>query len=242
MSAHIGAGYGSEFHLMRYMARYRNKMNDIINNEIMGQIVEWLDFIPGCEYNPENPAKVILPDNEWEGLDFLKETDNENVLEKWNDYWPQNGKSQNWDAIAKAKIDNRKTWIIVEAKAHTDETKSECNAISLESIQMIDKAFKETKQAFGITSENDWKKTYYQYANRMATLHFLLENDIPAKLLFIYFFGDKHQHLTKGSICPNNEKGWHSSIEEQRIYLGLSKEIMKKKGIHEIFLNVVKPK
>lgn len=70
MSAHIGAGYGSEFHLMRYMARYRNKMNDIINKDINVQIVEWLDFIPGGEYKPENPAKVILPDKEWTGLDF----------------------------------------------------------------------------------------------------------------------------------------------------------------------------
>lgn len=172
-----------------------------------------------------------------DGAGFLKGTDNENVLDRWKEYWPQTGTSQNWDAIAKAEIDNQETWILGEAKAHIKEAISECGA-TFSSIQVIDKAIKETKQAFGITSENDWKKTYYRYANRLATLHFLLENDITTKLLFIYFIGDKHQHLTKGSICPKNEVDCYKSLKKPRNYLGLSEKIMKKKGIYEIFLNV----
>ena len=234
MSAHIGAGYGSEFHLMRYLARYRSKMNEKIKDEIDCQNIEWLDFVPGGEYNPENPAKVILPDKEWEGLNFLKETEDEKAIKEWKKFWPQSGKSQNWDAIANAKINNQNTWILVEAKAHIDESKSDCSAHSDASIEIIDKAFKKTQQRFVITGENDWKKNYYQYANRLAALHFLLENSIPAKLLFIYFCGDKH----KGCTCPQNEAEWKESIVKQRNYLGLNENKMKELGIYEIYLNV----
>ena len=55
MSAYIGAGYGSEFHLMRYLGRYRNMLNGLIEMEIGGRVVEWLDFFPGtdADYNIE---------------------------------------------------------------------------------------------------------------------------------------------------------------------------------------------
>lgn len=32
---------------------------------------------------------------------------------------------------------------------------------------------------------------YYQAANRMATLYFVQREQIPARLLFIYFLGDQ---------------------------------------------------
>ncbi len=49
MSTHIGAGYGSKFHLMRYLGRYRNLLNSQIEKETGGHVIEWLDFMPDAK-------------------------------------------------------------------------------------------------------------------------------------------------------------------------------------------------
>ena len=239
MSRHIGSGYGSEFHLMRYLARYRNELNSKIEKEIGGKVIEWLDFNHGGNYETKDSSKIVLPDQEWEGLVFLKSGSNSKdskALLEWKTFWPQSGTSQNWDAIA--KIDQNKMWILVEAKAHTGEIESDCGATSSVSIQKINKAFQETQQAFGITTANDWKKFYYQYANRLAVLHFLLGQRIAAKLLFIYFLGDKNPRLAVGNRCPETKEEWQNSLDKQNEYLGLIPVKKRDLGIHEIFVNV----
>ncbi|MBA3045575.1 MAG: hypothetical protein KKH41_04560 [Candidatus Thermoplasmatota archaeon] len=240
MNTHIGAGYGSEYHLMRYLGRYRDEFNRITMNALGGQSVEWLDFKHGKRenYKTRDSSKVVLPDREIIGLDFLDGTDYEHVRKEWAKFWPQSGKSQNWDAVAKIKIDQEVYWLLIEAKAHTGELRSDCGAISPESVRMIENALKETKRTFNIDVSDDWTQCYYQYANRLAALHFLQKHDIPAKLLYIYFLGDLNPRLASNSFCPQTESEWHPFIKAENEHLGITHEIKARHGIYEIFVEV----
>jgi len=238
MSNHIGAGYGSEFHLMRYLARYRNLLNRRIDEKTGGRVVEWLDFVPGKpeEYDTSVPNEPVLPDHELVGLEFLKD-ERGNVVKEWAAFWPQRGNQQNWDAVARMEISGMEYWLLVEAKANTQEIRSDCGAESESSIKTIDEALEKTCKAFGLKPKGNLKIRYYQYANRLAVLHFLKEHNIPAKLLFIYFVGDKNPE--KEESCPKRAEGWEEALREQYKSIGLDPEKKKTIGVIDLFLDVV---
>jgi len=240
MSYHIGAGYGSEFHLMRYLARYRNTLDDKIKREIGEGFLEWLDFIPGTdkEYNIQVPRKIKLPDHEITGVDFLRE-EHPQVFEEWKSFWPQSGNQQNWDAVCRIEIDGTNHWLLVEAKANTGEIKSSCGA-EAPSMKIINAALSEMQKAFNLNSPNDLTRKYYQYANRLAVLYFLSKHIVPSKLLFIYFTGDKNPEKEKG--CPKSVEEWKKALEEQYKWIGLDPAQKRTLGIHDLFLDVVPSK
>lgn len=63
-----------------------------------------------------------------------------------------------------------------------------------------------------------WLGTYYQHANRLAVLHFLVNQaEVPARLLNVYFVGDRFRD---GTECPATEDHWRSLIEARRLTLG----------------------
>lgn len=240
MATHIGAGYGSEYHLTRYLARYRNEVNRIIGEEIGGTVTEWLNFLHGepAKYDPCDAQRIQLPDTECTGISLLGCPAYSPIMRAWHEYWPQTGSQQQWDALGKARIRGQDTWLLVEAKAHTGETKGGTNAGDAAKA-VIDAAFHQTQQAFGITTSNDWTKGYYQYANRLAALHFLRKHDVPARLLFLYFLGDKNQRLSSpNDVCPATEDEWRDCLDDQDRYLGLTDQIREKQGVHELFLEV----
>lgn len=240
MSSHIGAGYGSEFHLMRYLARYRNRLNRRIEEKTGGRVIDWLDFMPGRkkEYSTRVPSKPKLPDHELVGLEFLKGApEYAKVAEEWARFWPQTGNQQNWDAVAKMEIGGIGHWLLVEAKANTQEIKSNCGAEPGSSIKTIDNALKKTCEAFGMKPKGDLKKGYYQYANRLAALYFLRKHNIPTKLLFIYFLGDKNPG--KERLCPTSRDEWRGALEKQQNWIGLDPEKKKTTGVIDLFLDVV---
>ena len=69
--------------------------------------------------------------------------------------------------------------------------KSDCKASNQDSINKIREAFSATREALGVPSAANWLEGDYQYANRLATLYFLRTQAISARLLFVYFLGDK---------------------------------------------------
>jgi len=241
MATHIGAGYGSELHLMRYMARYRQELDKAILDKTGGDSITWHDFKHGNNYDCSNPQEVHLPDNELTGINFLTETDYSKVVDAWKQFWPQGGTSMNWDAAGYTTVNNRNQYILVEAKAHTEEIKSDCGADPGKSMKHIDKAFTYTKDWLGITSTNDWKKTYYQMANRLAMIHFLAYHDIPAKLVNIYFCGDKNPSPYNGATCPSDANGWKNALNDQYEYLGLTEAMRDKAGMVDLYIDVEKP-
>ncbi len=87
----------------------------------------------------------------------------------------------------------------------------------------------------GISPEREWLRPYYQYANRLAVLSFLVAQGINARLLFVYFTGDR----TRGRNCPASAADWRPSLDAMKAALGLTGGSSMDHRIHELFLPVV---
>lgn len=224
----IGYGYGSEWHLLRFLGYHRKYFSKKILSITGGNRIDWMD------HNFSKELRLFGLDRELIGLEFIKD---EKILEQWRSYWPQSGKSQHWDAIGKIFFDDHEEWLLVEAKGHIDELKSKCGAKKPESKQKIQAALEKTIRNVGNSSAQveKWLEPYYQYANRLATINFLLNEcnpKVPARLLFIYFYGDKRENYD----CPQNREEWLPSINNIYSHLEINKEANTYTNIHNFFL------
>jgi hypothetical protein len=229
----IGFKYGSEWHLMHYLGRHRNALDRAVLGVTEAWNVEWLDFPLSGDGS--------VRDAEWEGIDFLFSQDTSGLLnysylkDNWAKFWPQSGRQQNWDAIGILRKDTQCEWLLVEAKAHTAEmtTENGCDACDKSKLQ-IREALGNVGAALGVNITAAWTGLHYQYANRLATLWFLLTHGVAAHLLYIYFLGDDHA----GRVCPTTPGGWQPSIDEQDRALGLDQatnRAMIEQRVHKIF-------
>jgi hypothetical protein len=100
-------------------------------------------------------------------------------------FWPSRGPQ--WDGLG--RFDDG-TVVLVEAKANIPELKSRCAATARRTRLKIEPAFAGTARALGSLVTSAWTNDFYQFANRLAHLHFLRANRIQARQLFIYFVGD----------------------------------------------------
>ena len=83
--------------------------------------------------------------------------------------------------------------LLVEAKAHLSEMKSELRATSTESINIIKKTFQQFRQKNGIdeTYASSWENSYYQLANRLIYLDYLNHTlNTKTYLVLINFLDD----------------------------------------------------
>ncbi len=225
----MALGYGSEFHLLRWIGRHRNEFDKRIKQLLAIDNVTWLDF----DFT-EDKAE---PDRELVGLSFLENEKNSQALfSQWKEEWPQKGNSMNWDLVGYTVQNDIKTWILIEAKAHIGELKQSCGA-SGEGLKKIEKAL--TKAAYNIgtiiADKNPWTKKYYQLANRIYVLDLLKRNEINAKLINIYFTGDKN---FKSRISPKDEKLWKVEIDKMKEYLNIEK--LNSIDMKELFLETNK--
>jgi hypothetical protein len=231
----MGFGYGSEYHLLRYLGYHRNELNHAIEKETGGRIIDWLDF--------SFDARGRFPhlDAEWKGLEFLPGF--VDVKSAWTQFWPQTGNVPNWDAVGHLQLESHAEFILVEAKAHTSELLKDCGAREEGGLPMIRKAFAEIigANAFNSTPEI-WLKKYYQFANRLATLHFLIQHNVPSHLVFIYFTGEKwpavNQQNREPVVCPKDEREWDSALQEMYHHLGLTGSSVLEERVHRVFLPV----
>lgn len=98
-------------------------------------------------------------------------------------FWPAGG--PRWDGLA--VTDSRKI-LLVEAKAHIDESVDYRSKASPVSYRRIQQSIAAAKKAFGASATASWESPFYQYANRLAHLYLLRSlNRIDAYLLFLYF-------------------------------------------------------
>lgn len=231
----IGFKYGSEWHLMHYLGRHRNALDGEILGITNGGGIEWLDFCP--------EGADSMHDAEWMGIDFLFARDPAGVLDysyirnEWGQFWPQTGRAQCWDAIGTLRTGSQSEWLLVEAKAHTSEmtTPKGCNA-GAKSLPQIQAALAATGSALGVTNTVSWTGPYYQYANRLAALWFLLTHGVPARLLYVYFTGDPGF-----PDSPADAAGWSAALDQQERALGLdtaTNRQMIDQRVHKIFLPV----
>ena len=243
----IERGYGSEWHLLRFLGRHRHLLNKHVEEAIKMdepkkeiKILDWLDF-------KFNDNKKVFCDSELEGLDFLDDKIFKNLKEEWKEFWPQTGTQMNWDAVGIAEVDKKREIILVEAKSHVGELgsiQSKCGAKEKGGLPQIKKAINKTIEYYkGILSPNtdieeNWLDIYYQFANRLCTLYFLNKHTIPTRLVYIYFIGDHGKGLKKGDYCPkfkNGENGWDEKIKEMYKNLGFSSSPDR---VHKVFLPI----
>ena len=220
----IGYGYGSEWHLLRFLGYHRQYLNQQVEQAVNGNLIEWLDF--------PFDSKANIYDAEWKGLDFL--TDDHPARKEWEKFWPQSGNVQNWDAVGRIKSSQQEEWLLVEAKASLQELESSCGAKEHGGLPVIRAAFQETKEAFSVPPEANWLTPYYQYANRLSVLYFLTKNNVPARLLFVYFIGDRR----KNKICPKSQDEWEPALKNLKTHLGLIGTSYLETSIHNLFINL----
>ncbi len=145
-------------------------------------------------------------DAEWENLDFLFQDDGSGLVDhahlqrEWAEFWPQTGTRRNWDAVGILRYGSRTEWLLVEAKAHAEEMMTDCGAKGAGRERIV-RAFAQVGADLGVPDTGTWTEDYYQYANRLATLWFLLKHGIAARLLYIYFTGERHDNRA----CPESE-------------------------------------
>lgn len=232
----MGLGYGSEFHLLRYLGYHRHDLNRAVEVQTGGQVLDWLDFAF------DGRRRFPYLDIEWKGLNFL---DDSKTSERstWLKFWPQTGNVPNWDAIGILELESKTEYLLVEAKAHVSEIRSHCSASEQGGLPKIRETFSETIRAYDYISDpNKWLSPFYQYANRLAQLHFLLGHKVLARLIFIYFVGD--QWLSKRDdggdaiVCPQNEQDWQPDLRTMYGHLGLSGSSKLEQRVHSVFLHV----
>ena len=100
-------------------------------------------------------------------------------------YWPARGPV--WDALGRTPSG---TIYLVEAKAHIAEMLTPGTKASDEPRRVIDKAFADVQRSLGARPRANWCDCFYQQANRLAFLHFMVRNGIDARLAHISFVGD----------------------------------------------------
>ena len=232
----IGYGYGSECHLLRWMGRHRALFDARVAEAIgrAGTPMHWLDA--------KFRAGALWPDVELKGLEFLKDDAvwgqrwKESFEGEWKAFWPTGAGIHNWDAVGWCG-GNERELVLVEAKAHVRELDTKCGAKHPKSTEKIQGALKRTREAFGVP-DADWMSRYYQYANRLAALHFLRTQGISARLLFIYFVGDS---VRGGCECPQDRAGWEEPLRQQYEALRLPEAGLEQHGVHKLFLHVCQP-
>lgn len=227
----MGSGYGSECHLLRYLGRHRELLDARVLTATGGQTIRWLDF----GFAPKGTwSEGTWPDAEWKGMDFLP--DHKQVKAAWRDFWPQRGNVPNWDAVGLVTMNGQGEWLLVEAKAHLSEMRSSCTAKQEGGLGKIIAALDATKGALQVPPERDWLNGYYQYCNRVASLYFLSVQNVPARVLFLYFVGDR-SYLPERD-CPSDEIGWAEALRAQAEHVGLPTEHRLADRIHTMFLSV----
>jgi hypothetical protein len=224
----LNATYGSELHLLRYMGRHREAFNCKVESRVGLQNIRWLDF------SFTNGKKSF--DSEPKGIVWLKPS--ADLAQAWAEFWPSSGEQMNWDAIGRAGAQGSEVWLLVEAKAHTGEIKSNCTAkpaYQRGGRDKIQETLEGVKQELGITHTRSWLVHYYQHCNRLATLHFLRSHAVAAELLYVYFTGDTPGKTRK---CPRNPREWTPTLKEMHEYVGLPSGCYLSNHVHELFLHV----
>jgi hypothetical protein len=99
------------------------------------------------------------------------------------EFWPAGG--PRWDGLARTASGKV---VLVEAKAHIEEMVDFRSKASPDSLARIIHALEMAKAGSGAAADAPWPSPFFQYANRLAHLHFLVElNQVDAYLLFVLF-------------------------------------------------------
>jgi hypothetical protein len=127
-------------------------------------------------------------------------------------------------------------WVLVEAKAnHPEFCTPPCGAAKHGGRPQIELALNATKNHLGVDRDFSWLGSYYQPANRLASLYFLSTQSIRAHLVEILFVGDSFPDHRR---CPQNESDWLQLLRARQLTLGLPDRHALSGQVHEVFLPI----
>lgn len=150
---------------------------------------------------------------EYSDDDFLEKLGKANENIRITDFWPKGG--PHWDALGKASDGSV---FLIEAKAHISEMVSTPSQAGEDPLKIIRFKLERTKQFIHARADVDWTLHFFQYANRLAHLHFLrFDKKLPVFLVFIYFIGDKTV------LGPQTKEEWLGALELLRSFLGIGR-------------------
>ncbi len=219
----MALGYGSEFHLLRWLGRHRDSLSEKVREAVgINDSIHWLDF--GF---PNGKGQL---DEELQGFSFISDS---KVQAEWKKFWPPRGTQHNWDCIGETSTGRL---LLVEAKSHIEELKSSTKA-SEDSKQQIMDAFAIVGKSLGIGSTKNWTEIYYQLANRIAALWFLNKHCVAAALVNIYFLNDLGNSSRR---CPSDISFWEEEIKKEYKYLGIFNNSFIKENVFSCFIEAYK--
>lgn len=221
----MGCGYGSEYHLRWWIDNRAEELAGRVAAITGAAKLEW--------WNPPVLKGLGAPRKEWKGIAFVQA--HPELAKKWKDFWPSSGNTLNWDAIGRLHGASRFEWALIEAKGHLGELRAACGAKEWGGLPLIRDSLECVKRSLGAGVQGDWLGDYYQYANRLACLWFLTENQIPAHLVYIYFLGDKRDD---GAVCPATPGEWADAIKKEDTALGLPQRHSLSDRVHRLYLPV----
>lgn len=158
---------------------------------------------------------------EYRDAEFLQRLGLSNLTTALADYWPQRGPC--WDALAvlHASDSEQVGIVLVEAKSHRLEICGNgCGATSAKSMKLIDAGLALTQEWLSVKRSNQWKSSLYQYANRLAHLHFFRQVARPAVnawLVNLYFLDDPYR--------PTSQAQWDDFLPEIKWALDLPEKV-----------------
>ena len=206
---------------LKWIQKLINERSEIIAPPIVralgldcGKCVEWR--------SPCGPQFT-----EYRDSDFLKAIGHSECEASLRQFWPPHGPQ--WDALG---VVSDGTVVLVEAKAHIAEVFTTIKAKKPKSCAKIEASIQRTWADLGIESAYPWTAPFYQYANRVAHLHFLHNMcNIPTILVFVHFLGDEDMD------GPRRRGEWKETNREIRKYLGLTGNAIEKR-ILDVFIKV----
>lgn len=239
----IGYCYGSEWHLLRFLGHHRHRLNDelaaVLRHDGVDPVgaMKWLDY-------PADPKRKS-GDGEIVAMDFLPDMGGQ----AWRSFWPDKRSAPNrngmpsWDAIGTHTVGANREWLLVEAKAHVDEFAKggPCGAGTRSRTKIL-AAMHDLRRAIGAATLSDAEieakmvnTPWYQYANRLACLHFLNNViGVPARLVYIGFLNDQHA----GKVCPANAAQWQALVAQCHQDLGIPMGHRLSDRVHQLHLDV----
>lgn len=144
------------------------------------------------------------------------------------EFWPNRGPM--WDGLARTSGGEI---ILIEAKAHIPEIVSPRSRATEPARGKIAASIRDVQNALAPKSVGhvDWTGTFYQYANRIAHLHFLREDNRERVHLVNVYFPN-----AKDVGGPSSQLEWEGALKVVECYLGVGRHPLSK-YMHKIFVD-----
>jgi len=191
------ADQGSRLYLQEHMTHAQGELSELTiaaSPSLLAFVkskskIEWKSPLPKMDFYEyrDDFLKVL-------SLEQEREHEANEALRK---FWPKNGPQ--WDGLAIVKGDNGELGLLlVEAKAHITETKSDLKAESQVSIDLINQSMAIAQGHYGLKQTN-WTRNHYQLGNRIAFLYFMNEIvRIPTWLALLNFTDGNYKTTSRG--------------------------------------------